>query len=86
MEKLLRKIVGFTLLLAFILVMQVEASAQAVSWIRPDSVTDKAVWGLRNGIIFGFWPNPIEPGTKGNDGGLGVLYVLGMNTWVQYII
>lgn len=31
-----------------------------VAWIRPDSAHDLPVWGIKNGVVLGLWPNPIE--------------------------
>lgn len=60
-------IVGLLFTLTFAL--QQSSFAQNAQWIRPEKGTDPAIWGIRNGIVFGFWPNPIEPSREGNDGG-----------------
>src|SRR5690606_31711145 len=39
------------------------------SWIRPETTKDPAVWGLRNGIVFGLWPSSIESARKEMSGG-----------------
>lgn len=31
-----------------------------VDWIRPDSPHDLPVWGIKNGVVLGLWPNSIE--------------------------
>ncbi len=40
-----------------------------VPWIRPDHLSDAAVWGIENGIVVGLWPAAVEPVRKGADGG-----------------
>ncbi|RZM25575.1 MAG: hypothetical protein EOO88_18800 [Pedobacter sp.] len=60
---------GRVIILLFILGFPGQSIAQNSAWIRPDKGTDPAIWGIRNGIVFGFWPNPIEPSREGSDGG-----------------
>lgn len=51
-------------------------SPAGVEWIRPDSGNDPAVWGIKNGIVLGLWPAPIEE--RGNSiGGPRGLFRMG---------
>lgn len=46
-------------------------------WIRPAEKNDPAVWGIRNGIVFGLWPYGIETGSEETGGGPRGLIRLG---------
>lgn len=60
--------------------------AQGDPWVRRDST----VWGIRNGIVVGFWPGAIEPmKQKSNGGPRGLLRIgyeyMGMIYHINYI-
>lgn len=50
---------------AMLLLLQGRAGAQDLdsdkNWIRPVDGRSPAVWGIRDGIVFGLWPYGIEP-------------------------
>ncbi|MBC9795723.1 hypothetical protein [Sinomicrobium weinanense] len=49
----------------------------AVEWIRPHEAKDKAIWGVRSGIVIGLWPSPIEDRGSGGYGGPRGLFRVG---------
>src|SRR3546814_8465703 len=60
-------ILGITFFTTGWLVPATPAMAQAVTgsehqWIRPADGNDPAIWGIRDGIVFGLWPYGIESG------------------------
>jgi len=59
------------LLLVTVCIPPAEAQepASKVAWIRPDNANSPAVWGIRNGIVVGLWPAPLENPRPGADGG-----------------
>jgi hypothetical protein len=65
------RIVCCYLLLASGCVLPAEAQrpASKIAWIRPDNANSPAVWGIRNGIVVGLWPAPLENSKPGADGG-----------------
>lgn len=63
-----RQAIKYIFILAITVVFAVvslqKSAAQTASlnteWIRPENTKQPAVWGLRNGIVFGLWPAAIE--------------------------
>jgi hypothetical protein len=55
------------------LVFQEKSGAQTSSsdteWIRPEKGKGLALWGIRNGIVFGLWPSAIESAREEKGGG-----------------
>src|SRR3546814_2573223 len=67
-------ILGITFFTTGWLVPATPAMAQAVTgsehqWIRPADGNDPAIWGIRDGIVFGLWPYGIESGQDAIGGG-----------------
>lgn len=54
----------YFLVLSFLFVF-INSHAQSDPWIRRDST----VWGIRNGIVVGFWPGAIENLKQSSNGG-----------------
>lgn len=48
---------------------EAQAASARVEWIRPVNEKSPAVWGIRNGIVFGLWPYDIENPVKEKEGG-----------------
>lgn len=59
--------------LLLILLASLNAAAQSAPadgrWIRPVNSYDKAVWGLRDGLVFGLWPAAVNTEKKSGEGG-----------------
>lgn len=55
----------------FLLLFLGKSNAQlpTVEWIRPETDKDPAVWGMKDGIVFGLWPASIESARKEMSGG-----------------
>lgn len=55
------------------LLFNLSAEAQILSsqteWIQPLDEKSPAVWGIRDGIVFGLWPSAIESTREGGSGG-----------------
>jgi hypothetical protein len=64
-----KRILFFMVLVLFLVFIIEKSGAQGVmrnsEWIRPSTANDPAVWGIKNGIVFGLWPFNIETGAKG---------------------
>lgn len=60
-------------LISLLLLFQEKAGAQmshsSTEWIRPEDSKSPAVWGIRNGIVFGLWPSGIESAGEEMGGG-----------------
>lgn len=65
-KQLLSVCVAVIMLLSTVNAQQAGADAE---WIRPDYPGAPPVWGIRNGIVVGLWPAPIEHPRPGADGG-----------------
>lgn len=47
-----------------------------IEWIRPSSAYDHPQWGIKNGIVIGLWPTPMEsPGAAATGGPRGLFRV-----------
>lgn len=64
-----KNIFVFLVFTSFLLFIFEKPKAQKVlsapEWIRPANGNGPAIWGIRNGIVFGLWPFNIETGEKG---------------------
>lgn len=50
--------------------------SSTVEWIRPSSAYDHPQWGIKNGIVVGLWPTPMEnPGAAATGGPRGLFRV-----------
>ncbi|GAA4096392.1 hypothetical protein [Mucilaginibacter panaciglaebae] len=68
------KLLAFYFAFLFTLLFNSAAQAQA-KWIRPETSSDKPMWGIHNGIVFCLWPNAVETGHKGSGGPRGLIQV-----------
>ncbi|SFP81781.1 hypothetical protein SAMN05444277_102104 [Parafilimonas terrae] len=48
---------------------ETQTISENIKWIRPVNEKSPAVWGIRNGIVFGLWPYDIENPVKEKEGG-----------------
>lgn len=67
------------LLLCLQLAEIVPAQETKAAWIRPAAATDRSIWGLRDGIVFGLWPYTLEANQTGFGGGPRGLIRVGLS-------